>query len=497
MKMKLLLITALLFLATMYSCKEKSLNPPDSALIKISGQVLERKQSMYLGVKGAQVKLTGTGVDYLDSTDTDGKFNFQFAPDSIKRLTLSVTKDGYRPVPDYSFEAIIGTQYDHSFTIELDTTTTIGGGGGGGVDPTSGMPQSIFFVGPQTIDLKVYGVGGLETAIILYEVRDSLGFPITFSQRDTVTFSLQGTPTAGGAYIAPVKALTNAAGRVATTVNSGFIAGVLQVVATLRRESDGVIVRSTPTRVVVNAGLPDQIHFSLGPQQFNFAAYNWIGRTDDISVQVGDKYSNPVHKGTAVYFNTTGGVIEAAGYTDVTSHATVKLYSGNPQPKLDPAYFHFASGNINDGTGYALIIAQTIGENAVTVTDSILMLFSGVPVISVSPSYTVHVVSGGSETFDVNISDQFGNPLSSGTRIISTIEFSPPANTNWSAQISGLPDEPFADYMYRGPGTTDFHLQVIDATPGGTPALMPVVVKITVTGANGTATLYLSGAVGY
>jgi hypothetical protein len=496
MKLKILLVTALLLLTTLYSCKEKSLNPPDAMLVKITGQVLERKQSMYNGVKGAQVKLTGNGVDYLDSTDTDGKFYFQFSPDSIIRVTLSVKKDGYRSVPDWSFPAEIGTAYDHTFTIELDTTTTIGGGGGGGVDPTSGMPQSIYFIGPQTIDLKVYGVGGIETAIILYEVRDSLGFPITFSQRDTVTFSIQGTPTAGGAYIAPVNALTNAAGRVATTVNSGTIAGVLQIVASLRRESDGVIVRSTPTRVVVNAGLPDQTHFSLGPQQYNFAAYNWIGRTNEIGVQVGDKYSNPVHQGTAVYFNTTGGVIAAAGYTDITSHATVKLYSGNPQPKLDPNYFHFASGDINDGTGYALIIAQTIGENAGLVTDTVLMLFSGVPGISVSPSYTINVPRGGSQEFDVNISDQFGNPLAPGTTISSSIEFTPPENTQWSAKIGGLPTESFGDYMYRGSGTTDFHLRVIDATPAGTPSPMPVVVKISVNGPNGTSTVFLYGAVG-
>jgi hypothetical protein len=496
MKLKILLITALLLLTTLYSCKEKSTTPPDTMLVKITGQVLERKQSMYNGVKGAQVKLTGNGVDYLDSTDTDGKFYFQFSPDTIIRVTLSVKKDGYRSVPDWSFPAEIGTQYDHTFTIELDTTTTIGGGGGGGVDPTSGMPQSIYFIGPQTIDLKVYGVGGIETAIILYEVRDSLGFPITFSQRDTVTFSIQGPPTAGGAYIAPVKALTNAAGRVATTVNSGTIAGVLQIIATLRRESDGVVVSSTPTRVVVNAGLPDQIHFSLGPQQFNFAAYNWIGRTDEIGVQVGDKYSNPVHQGTAVYFNTTGGVIAAAGYTDVTSHATVKLYSGNPQPHatLDPVTYPVAW--VGDGTGYAWIYAQTIGENSVSVKDSILMLFSGIAGISVSPSYTINVLRGGSQTFDVNISDQFGNPLAPGTTISSSIDFTPPENTQWSAKIGGLPTDPFGDYMFRGSGTTNFHLQVIDATPGGTPNPMPVVVKITVNGPNGTATVYLYGAVG-
>ena len=496
MKQQIILIAALLFLASLYSCKEKSTTPPDSMLVKITGQVLELRQSMYLPVKDAQVKLTGSGVDYIDSTNQEGKYFFQYASDSIKSLTLSVKKDGYRKIPDLTFDASAGNTYDRLFTIELDTTTTIGGGGGGGITPISGMPQTIAFIGPQTIDLKVYGVGGIETAIILYEVRDSLGFPITLSQRDTVTFTVQGSPTAGGAYVAPVNALTNAAGRVATTVNSGTIAGVLQIIASLRRESDGVIVRSTPTRVVVNAGLPDQTHFSLGPQQFNFAAYNWIGRTNDIGVQIGDKYSNPVHEGTAVYFNTTGGVIAAAGYTDATSHATVKLYSGNPKPHttLNPLIYPVAL--VGDGTGYAWIYAQTIGENATVVKDSVLILFSGVPRISVSPNDSINVPRGGSQTFDINISDQFGNPLAPGTTIKSSIDFTPPENTQWNAKIGGLPTDPMDDNMFRGPGTTDFHLHVIDGTPGGTPSPMPVVVKIAVNGANGTVTVYLYGAVG-
>lgn len=489
MKIKILMyLLAALFLFTFYSCTDKVAPVEEETLVIISGKVVEQKQNMILPVKDVQVNLTASGLTpMIDSTDQDGNYYFQFTLEPAVKLnvTMNIKKEGYKEELPFTFDVEVGSKYPiPPITITLDTTTTIGGGG---IQPGSGMPQTIAFMGPQTIDIKVYGVGGNETAIILYEVRDSLGFPISISQRDTVTFAISGPPVAGGAYVSPSWAMTNSAGRVATTVNSGTISGVLQIVASLRRESDGVWVRSTPTRVVVNAGLPDQNYFSIGPKQYNFAAYNWIGRTNEILVQVGDKYSNPVHQGTAVYFNTTGGIVTAARYTDIKGQTTATLYSGNPLPNYAVPGF---------GPGYAWIYAQTIGQNGVIVKDSILILFSGVPGISVSPSYTINVPRGGSQTFSVNISDQHGNPLAPGTQISSTIEFSPPEGTNWAAKVGGLPDEPLNDYLFRGPGRTDFTLTVVDATPAGTPQIMPVVVKISVSGSNGNATAFLYGSVG-
>lgn len=488
MKVKILicLFTAL-FLFTLYSCSDKVAPVEEETLVIISGKVVEQKQNMTIPVKGVQINLTAVGLDpMIDSTDQDGNYEFRFTLEPATKLnvTMNLKKEGYKEEPSFTFEVEVGSKYPiPPISITLDTTTTIGGGG---TPPGSGMPQTIAFMGPQTIDIKVYGVGGNETAIILYEVRDSLGFPISISQRDTVTFSIEGPPVSGGAYVSPSWSLTNSAGRVATTINSGTISGVLQVVASLRRESDGVWVRSTPTRVVVNAGLPHQNYFSIGPKQSNFAAYNWIGRTNEILVQVGDKYSNPVHQGTAVYFNSTGGIVTAARYTDIKGHGTATLYSGNPLPNYSAPGF---------GPGYAWVYAQTIGQNGVIVKDSVIILFSGVPFLTVSPN-SITVPRGGTQSFSINISDQHGNPLAPGTVIKATVEFSPPEGTNWAAKVGGLPEEPLDDYLFRGPGRTDFVLNVVDATPGGTPSYMPVVVKISVSGTNGNATAFLYGNVG-
>jgi hypothetical protein len=283
---------------------------------------------------------------------------------------------------------------------------------------------------------------------------------------------------------------------VATTVNSGTVSGVLQFVATLRRDTDGRVVRSTPVIIVVNAGLPSQTHFTVGPQQFNFAGYNWLGRQNPISVQVGDKYSNPVKSGTAVYFNTTGGIIEASIYTSEDGHGTNILFSGNPLPKatFDPLIYPPAF--FGDGTGYGWIRAFTIGEGGADVMDSVLILFSGLTTISVTPSNSFAVPALGSQNFTVQISDQNDNPLSPGTRIRTETIFAPPEGTNWAATASGLPDDEFSDMLTRGPGHTIFTLRVADGTPGGTPAYMPVVVKISVISLNGNAFTTLSGTVG-
>lgn len=457
-----------------------------SSIGQVSGHVLDFITN--LPVNNATVVLT-TPI-FVDSQATGGDGLFSFAVD-LQGLagvsgTVRVSKNGYSTTT-FNFTVNAGQIVNRDVQLERDTTT--------GVPPDpngTGDARSIAFVSLSANQISVAGVGGTESAIITWEVRDSLGFPIDIDHSDTVFFQLVGTPMFGGAYVSPSYAVTNVAGRVATTINSGTVSGVLQFIATLRRESDGVVITSTPAVITVNAGLPDQAHYTIGPRQFNFAAYNWLGRTNDITVQVGDKYSNPVKTGTAVYFNTTGGVIAASGFTDQTSHATVVLYSGNPLPRDATLTPPSAYG---DGTGYAWVRAHSLGENSVDVIDSVLVLFSGASNITLSTS-NVHVDTGGCVTVAVTIADQNGNPLAPGTLIKTEVEFTPPEGTNWSVLASGLPEDPLADFLTRGNGSTEFTLQICDGTPGGTPARMPFNVKISVTGPNGNTFATVSGDVG-
>ena len=464
-----------------------------STTAMVGGKVFDATSRLPL--YGAEVTMISSLLTDSVETSVSGDYSFSVNLQGLPSLdgSLKVGKNGYK-AQSASFSVGAGKSTSSDFYLVRDTTTSIRD-----TSMTSLYAHSIAFANMTAKEISVYGVGGTETSIITWEIRDSLGFPIDFDHRDTVEFQLVGNPISGGAYVSPAKALTNASGRVSTTINSGTVSGVIQLITSIHRRVDGQLIQSMPVILTVNAGLPDQAHFSIGPDQFNFPGYDWIARTDGILVQVGDKYSNPVKTSTAVYFNTTGGVVSASGFTDASSHASVTLYSGNPLPKLslaDLSQYGFTASDVGDGTGYLWVKAQTLGENSVTVKDSILLLMSGSSGIYVTIPPSLHVDSGSCVQIPVRISDRFGNPLAPGTNITTQIEYHAPEGTTWAVTASGLPVDPLADYRIRGPGRTDFVLDICDATAGGTPDQMPFVVTIRVTGPNGNTFTTINGTVG-
>lgn len=416
-------------------------------------------------------------------TSGDGTFSFAINLQGLSGVsgTVSVSKNGYRP-SSFSFDVDAAEVFSRNVVIVRDTTTGVPRDSAG-----TGFAHSIALVSLSNNQISVYGVGGTESAIIIWEARDSLGFPIDIDHQDTISFELIGVPVSGGAYISPSSALTNVSGRVATTINSGTVSGSMQFIATLRRESDGVTIRSTPVIVTVNAGLPDQAHFSIGAARINFPGYDWLGRIDEITVLVGDKYSNPVKNNSAVYFNTTGGVINASGFTNVNGFATVNLYSGNPLPS-DPTF----------GTGFAWIYGSTLGENRQYLKDSILILFSATSQISNVNPTTFAVPRGGvSSPISFQVSDRFGNPLAEGTHISVELQYTPPPNSQINLVALGDIDVTLGDTQAQGSGTTLFSIQVADQTIGGVPSQIPVTVIITVTSPNGNPPrVQLTGTIG-
>lgn len=426
---------------------------------------------------------------YTDSIQTGGDGSYTFTANlqglSSVSGSVNVKKSGYRS-NGYNFSVNAGEQFAEDVVILRDTTTGVPRDSAG-----TGNAHSIALVSLSANQISVYGVGGTESSIIIWEVRDSLGFPIDIDHRDTVNFSLIGVPAGGaqGAYVSPSSELTNVSGRVATTINSGTVSGVLQFTASLRRESDGVVIRSTPVVITVNAGLPDQVFFTVAPVEFNFPGLDWLGRTDPVTVQVGDKYSNPVKTNTAVYFNTTGGIINASGFTNPDGQATVDLHSGNPRPS-DPVF----------GPGFAWTRATSVGENGVTVGDSILVLFSGNASISnINPlSFTVDSASGStSGPINFRVSDENGNPLSQGTRIQVQLQYTAPPLTTINLTTIGDVDITLGDTQVKGPGTTQFSFQVVDQTIPRLVTRIPVTATIKVTSRNGNPpAVQLNGTIG-
>lgn len=427
-----------------------------------------------------------------DSTKTlnDGSYSFDLNLQGLSSTsgTLFFKLNSYRDTT-VNFSVNAGQVFVKDVGLTAQATVV-------GSDSTGrGIPRSFALISASPTELSVHGVGGNESSVLVWEVRDSLGFPVDINHRDTVFFEITGIPvTAGGAYVTPSLALTDGAGRVSTTINSGTVSGTIQVIAWLRREPGGDIIRSTPVLLTVDGGLPDQAHFSIGVQQHNFAGYGFIGRTNNITVLAGDKYGNPVHPNTAIYFTTSGGVITASGFTNTNGQATATLISGNPLPKalnLDPNSF-------GDGTGYAWVKALTNGENSTIVSDSALVLFSGATdhiLLNGTPdTLSVSVPNHGLVNIKVHISDINGNPLAPGTTITKTVDFSPPQGTNWNVKADGLPSS-LADFLTRGQGTTDFVLTISADEIEGSPQAMTFNVSIVVSGPNGSRQAYINGRV--
>jgi hypothetical protein len=150
----------------------------------------------------------------------------------------------------------------------------------------------------------------------------------------------------------PVTKLTNASGEVTWTVSSGTISGTVRL-----RAAAGTVL-STATQIVINAGPPYEI--SLGAASCNVQSWDWVNRVNAIVGVVVDAFGNPVPAGTAVYFSTEEGSVQAYGITEEDGGVVnVDWHSGDPR---------------NDGIVW--IWAETAGG---TVRDSVAFLSSSLP----------------------------------------------------------------------------------------------------------------------
>jgi hypothetical protein len=295
-----------------------------------------------------------------------------------------------------------------------------------------------------------------------------MGVPVDVEHAVTVDFELGSSP-GGGEFLSPLSAETGPNGKVSTSIFSGTVSGVVQVMASV--DEGGTVIRSLPVAIAIHGGLPDSTHFSIAVEKLNFPGYNIYGLTDGITAYVGDKYGNPVRPETAVYFTTTGGIIEGSALTDLMGRASVDLMSADPKP-LHPVY----------GAGFATVTARTADENQNTIETNGIVLFSGIPQISVNPT-SFNIANGGSQSFFYTVSDQNGNPLAGGTSIrvaVETGDVEAVGNTDIT-----LPDT-------QSPAWTNFGFSLVDSAPD-TNQVNNVSVKISTTGPNGNLEVSVSG----
>ena len=467
--LKTILKFAPVLLMLFVSCKKEEPTaagtPITPTTASLSGIITDSNTSQPLS--GASIILQNSAGTNSTTSGASGTYSFIVDLGTTSPLTssLNVSAAGHYP-QTVNLQLAPGNTLQN-VVLQTDTTAP--------VVSVSGYANTLAYVGPAGIRLSVYGVGGQESAIFTFEVRDSLGFPITSNRADTVTFSISGVPVTGGAYITPGSGITGGSGRVAAVINSGTVSGSLQLTASLRRDFDGVIITSSPVKVLVFGGKPDQTHFAVGANPNNVFGYYIIGKTSVITALVGDKYGNPAAPGTAVYFgNPQQGVITTGtGFTDDKGFATGLLITG--------------ANHAPNGLGY--VYARTIGENLVTVLDSVMVLFSGNAYIAnlaaASPPLTVDNTTQALVTF--NVWDERFNPLASGTTISADV-------VGASAIVStASPTSALGDVI--SPFWTSFNVTVSKNQEAVPVVTGPFTLTITVSGPNGSATGTIQGNV--
>ncbi len=398
-----LLILLCLFIFNQ-SCQNNPGAPSNAALIE--GKVVETENQRAL--EGVLVRSAFFADEAI--TDENGKYSLEVPlPDSSSiNVSLVFTKEGY---VEYTISDITIKNGQLKNVPNAILTK------GQGPTESSGDASNIVLIDVETSSISIKGSGGNENSDITFEVRDNKGIPVDLDHQVRVFFRIEGG-TGGGEFVSPDTALTDFSGKVTTTMNSGTVAGALQV----RAGIVGLAVTSTPVPISIHSGLPDLEHFSIAAQTLNFAGYKFFNLQNLITALVGDKFSNPVQAGTSVYFHSTGGLIDGSAITDDSGIATGILRSGGPRPqgiifttlrRIQPANLptYFAE------PGYALITAQTVDENQQKIYAEGVVLFSGETQISAVNPNTFSLNAGQSQTFSFTVCDHNNNPLTPGTTI--------------------------------------------------------------------------------
>ncbi|HET7176439.1 MAG TPA: hypothetical protein VFK21_10580 [Gammaproteobacteria bacterium] len=236
----------------------------------------------------------------------------------------------------------------------LTGTTTSGsgskGGGGGNNNTPPGIPNSIDFVLPATTAgtvIALQGAGAVTNAQVTFQVNDASN---TGVGGVNVTFSL--VPSTGDATLTTTTGTTAANGQVSTFVVSGTEHYSVSVLATVNTPSG--VKTALSNALTITTGIPTENNFAMASANLTAGnAADTLGITDVITVQLSDRFNNPVLNNTAVAFVANSGQITGQCLT-LNGNCTVTwTSSGLP--------------NANDGLhlpGRVEILAYTVGEES-------------------------------------------------------------------------------------------------------------------------------------
>jgi len=465
MKKNYLLLMSLYLLSFLImSCEAKKdggtdPNGNDSTKVAtITGQVVDAKNGNAL--EGAIVKITDGNVVKGTTTGSDGKFTYNFELDDDSDLSVVVFKAGYFQDTTNVFAIVNATTEVPLFQLQRDESSNAG--------DFSGRGASIYLFSQSQEFIGVKESGSNESALIVFEIRDSSGVVIGESNAVDVSFRFGATP-GGGEYLYPSSMRSNALGKVSVSLNTGTIAGVAQVIA--EAVVDGKPIRSKPINITIHGGFPDENHFSIGTKQLNYPYLHVVGGKVLVSVLIGDKYSNPVREATSVYFNSDAGVIEGSDETNSQGVASVTLLSGSPEPN-DPVY----------GPGFFFVYGTTVTEDEKHITTKNRVLFTGPGIATLTPEqFTIE--NGGVQEFHYTVMDENGHPLAPGSTYIVSISTGGDASVNGDVKVT-MPDVQS--------GYTSFSFTVFDSKPDENNP-KDILVTLSVNSPNGKGTFTSTG----
>jgi hypothetical protein len=446
-----------------YSCKSEgdvitdTGNNNNTTKALISGQVVD--QATGFPIDSALVRIFANKFNTILYTAADGQFTYQGQVDLNEDLLILTYKQHFK----LDSARVIITNINTVNIPQIQLKEITGGG-----STVSGDPVSIWLAGITNTVIGVKESGSEETTRITFVVQDSSGIPIDEDHSVVVNFFIGAGP-GGGEFLSPYSVETNANGLAAVNLTSGTKAGVVQVIAKINFLSNEI--SSIPVAITIHGGLPDYDHFSIAPVNLNFPGYDIFGLTDEIVAFVGDKYANPVRPETAVYFTSTGGIIQGSTLTNESGIGSVNLISALPKP-IHPTL----------GAGFATVTASTIDENSNTISRESIVLFSGTPNVSVSPT-SIWIPNGGSQSFQYYVGDENGNPLAGGTNVSVNIQ---------GTDVALLGDVNFTIPDTQSPAWTQFGFIAYD-TKDTTNVAKPVTITVSAQGPNGGAFQTISG----
>lgn len=189
------------------------------------------------------------------------------------------------------------------------------------IEPDSVL--SLQFISATPTELSLRGVGGSETAQVVFRLVGQQSAPIVGEE---VSFSL--STEAGGISLAETSALSDNSGEVTAIVQSGTVHTTVVVTATHVATN----VSGSSAGINISTGVAQAHRFSLALDVFNPRAFDINGVEVVASVIVADQFGNPVPDGTVVSFASPEGGTIPPSCSTMSGTCESTWLSSNPRP---------------------------------------------------------------------------------------------------------------------------------------------------------------------